>query len=83
MAIDGPFFLEDIQKLRNKKPLLAWNKGIKINNNKSKKVKQFDLKGNFIMEFSSVKEAEKIFGKGISNCALGKSKTSNGFIWRY
>ena len=77
------FFLEDIQKLRNKKPLLAWNKGIKINNNKSKKVKQFDLKGNFIMEFSSVKEAEKIFGKGISNCALGKSKTSNGFIWRY
>lgn len=77
------FFLEDIQKLRNKKPLLAWNKGIKINNNKSKKVKQFDLKGNFIMEFSSVKEAEEIFGKGVSNCALGKSKTSNGFIWKY
>ena len=28
-------------------------------------------------------EGEDIFGKGISNCALGKSKSSNGFIWKY
>ena len=28
-------------------------------------------------------EGKDIFGKGISNCALGKSKTSNGFIWKY
>ena len=38
---------------------------------------------NFIKEWNSVKEAEIIFGKGISNCALGKSKTSGGFIWKY
>lgn len=77
------FSIEDIQKLRDKIPLIAWNKGLKIDNKKSKKVKQLDLHGNFIKEYNSVKEAEQIFGKGISNCALGKSKTSNGFIWRY
>lgn len=77
------FSIEDIQKLRDKIPLVAWNKGLKIDNKKSKKVKQFDLQGNFIKEYNSVKEAEQIFGKGISNCALGKSKTSNGFIWKY
>ena len=77
------FSIEDIQKLRDKIPLVAWNKGLKIDNKKSKKVKQFDLQGNFIKEYNSVKEAEQIFGKGISNCTLGKSKTSNGFIWKY
>ena len=73
----------DIPSLRNKIPIVAWNKGLKIDNNKKKKVKQYDLEMNFIKEWDSVKEAEQIFGKGISNCALGKSNTSNGFIWRY
>ena len=31
----------------------------------------------------SVKEAELEIGKGVGNCARGKSKTSNGFIWKY
>lgn len=77
------FTIEDIPKLRDKKILIAWNKGLKVDNHKSKKVKQFDLQGNFIQEFDSVKQAELIFGKGISNCALGKSKTSNNYIWKY
>lgn len=77
------YSIEDISKLRCKKLLIAWNKCLKINNKKHKKVKQYDLKGNFLKEFTSVKEAEQEFGKGISNCALGKSKTSNGYIWKY
>ena len=77
------FSIDDIPKLRNKIPLIAWNKGLNVDNKKSKKVKQFDLEGTFIKEWSSVKQAESVYGKGISNCALGKSKTSNGFIWRY
>ena len=77
------YSIENISNLRNKKPLIAWNKGLKINNKKHKKVKQYDLEGKFLKEFSSVKEAEQEFGKGISNCALGKSKTSNGYIWKY
>jgi hypothetical protein len=72
-----------IENLRAKKEIKCWNKGLKINNRKSKKVNQYDLQNNFIKEWSSVKEAEKIYGKGISNCALGKSKTSNGYIWKY
>ena len=77
------FNTEDVELLREKKPLIAWNKGLKINNKKNKKVKQYDMKGNFIKEFNSVKEAEQFFGKGISNCALGRSKSSNGYIWKY
>ena len=69
--------------MRKKIPLIAWNKGLNIDNKKSKKVKQFDLQGNFIKEWDSVKQAQSVYGKGISNCALGRSKTSNGFIWRY
>lgn len=77
------FNKKDIKTLRIKKPIIAWNKGLKINNNKSKKVKQYDMENNFIKEFNSAKEAEQFFGKGISNCALGRSKTSNGYIWKY
>ena len=74
---------EDIKNLKHKIERVAWNKGKKIDNKKDKKVKQFDLNMNFIKEWNSVKEAELIYGKGISNCALGKSKTSNGYIWKY
>jgi hypothetical protein len=74
---------EDINNLKNWKKRKAWNKGKKSGNALSKKVKQFDLNMNFIKEWSSVKEAEQVIGKGISNCALGKTKTSNGFIWKY
>jgi group I intron endonuclease len=77
------FNKEDIKTLRTKKKLISWNKGKKVGNKLSKKVKQFDLNMNFIKEWNSVKEAECFFGKGISNCATGKSKTSNGYIWRY
>lgn len=77
------FNVRDIPKLRVKKELKAWNKGLKIDNNKSKPIKQYDLEGNFLSEYKSVKYAENIFGKGISNCALGRSKTSGGFIWKY
>lgn len=38
------------------------------------------------MEFGSQFEASRITGinnKDISNCCLGKRKTSGGFIWRF
>jgi group I intron endonuclease len=52
----------------------------------SKKVTQYDLKGNFIRNFDSIKEAlETLDSKhvNISSCCLGKSKSAGGFIWRY
>lgn len=52
----------------------------------TKEVLQFDLSGNFISEFKSLKEASDSTGTrmtGISLCCSGKYKYSNGFIWRY
>lgn len=77
------FNINDIQGLRIKEKKEPWNKGQKIDNKKSKKVFQFTLKNEFIKEWNSVKEAESALGKGIGNCARGKSKSSNGYIWKY
>jgi predicted DNA-binding protein YlxM (UPF0122 family) len=52
----------------------------------SKKVTQYDLRGNFIRNFDSIKEAlESLDSKhvNISSCCLGKSKSAGGYIWRY
>lgn len=56
----------------------------------SKKVLQYDLHGNFIKEFSSIKEAARQMGnKNSSNIsraaslAYPKAKTAYGFIWKF
>lgn len=53
----------------------------------SKKVLQYDLKGNFIKEYKSLSEATKINNiKSISNislCCKGKYKQVKGYIWKY
>lgn len=50
-----------------------------------KKVKQYDLNGNYIKTYksvSSVKEDGFLFGL-VSAVCLGKRKTHGGFIWKY
>ena len=57
-----------------------------LNNGKSKKVNQYDLQGNFINQFRSCSQAGRELGisnMGISCCALGKTKTAGGFVWKY
>lgn len=56
----------------------------KINGKKSKKIKQYSLKGKFIQEFPSMREAERqgYDRKGIYNCIKGLQETSKGFIWK-
>lgn len=54
--------------------------------NSSKKVIQFDLNGNEIKTWYSVVDIERELGfnqAAISHCCNGKTKTSNGFIWKY
>lgn len=49
------------------------------------KVAQYDLHGNFINEYISMAEAERITGinhRNISLVANGKRKTAGGFIWK-
>lgn len=58
------------------------------NGKKSKKVIQYDLKGNFIKEWPSTHEIQRVLGykqANISSCARrDKShKTAYGFLWRY
>lgn len=47
---------------------------------------QYTLSGEFIQEWKSSKMASEVLGIYVSNiqaCCNGKTKTSNGFIWRY
>lgn len=51
-----------------------------------KPIIQYDLKMNFIKEWSSQTEASQVLNinqPSISNCLKNLSKTSNGFIWKY
>ena len=53
---------------------------------KSKPVIQYDLEGNFIQEWSSATEVEKIIGiqrRNIGAVCSGRRKTAGGFKWKY
>lgn len=53
---------------------------------RAKKLHQYSLDGEFIREWESAAEIERKLGYGHSNiaaCCNGKSKTSNGYIWKY
>lgn len=56
--------------------------------NMSKKVLQYSNSGEFIKEWPSTMEIQRVLGipnTNISNCCTGKKhyKTAGGFIWRY
>lgn len=51
-----------------------------------KRVKQFDIDGNFIKEYISLKEAGDSVGvcyEAIANCCRGKTNTSAGYKWAF
>lgn len=51
-----------------------------------KRIKQYDLNGNFIKEWNSIKEAGetlKIHRGNISWCCKGKYKSTKGYIFEY
>ena len=51
-----------------------------------KKVIQYDLYENFVKEWESIVDVEKILkinSSNISKCCKGKLKTTGGYIWRY
>lgn len=50
----------------------------------SKKIYQYDMDGNFVKEWGSIKEAsEETNAFNIANVAFGKRKSSGGFMWRF
>lgn len=87
---------KDENKLNNEVSNLEWctykynsNYGTCIERSrekKEKKVIQYDLNGNFIKEWKSLAEAEKVGGfnhRGISRCATGQRNKAYGYIWKY
>ena len=55
-------------------------------NSIGRKVICYDLNGNLIKSYSSVTEASRdcdVCDTAITNCCNGKTKTSNGFVWKY
>lgn len=58
----------------------------KKNHSQSKPVAQYDLEGNLINQYPSVKEASRqvhIADKAIIQVAKGMYKQWNGFVWKY
>lgn len=56
------------------------------NKGKKTKINQYDLNGNFIKTWNSMKEIENEYNVShttIRFCCKGKNKTSKGYIWRY
>jgi hypothetical protein len=59
---------------------------IKISNNLKKPIVQYDLKGKFIKEWDSAKDAGDVLNvssKDINTNCRGITKKSHGFIWKY
>jgi len=46
-------------------------------------VLQYDLNGNFIHEFESVKEAREKYSSRVQDCLSGKTTQAGGFQWKY
>lgn len=62
------------------------NRTKKVNQSKYKKVLQFDLEGNFIKVWDSIKSIEeilKIRHSSICSCLNGRYKTAGNYIWKY
>lgn len=92
---------KDENKLNNCVENLEWytkkynnnfgDKNLRMINNrkgmtKPKPVLQYDLKGNFIIEFPSINEVKRILGYDTGNickCCKGKSKQAYNYIWKY
>lgn len=52
----------------------------------NKPILQFDLEGNFIKEYESITQASKELNNSLNNisqCCLGRSRTSKGYIFRF
>lgn len=78
----GKMSIETLQKAWNKNRgrKLTLEHKIKI----SKPVLQYDKNGNFIKEYYSITEAQRILNcSHIGEVCNGHRKTSGGFIWKY
>lgn len=72
--------LEWVSKRENS--IHAYSTGL----NKTVQVEQYNLDGNFIASYNSIKHAEevtKVHNPNITKVLKGKRKTAGGYIWKY
>jgi hypothetical protein len=55
----------------------------KVVNKLKKKIYQYDLDGNLIKIWDSIKEAKTLLGVDIDGCLKGKTKIAGNSIWKY
>ena len=80
--------VDSVYKIMRANDIPILNKGEVTREKTSKKIIQYDKKGNFIKEYPSAMEAARQIGgenymPNISRCANGKRKTANGYIWEW
>ncbi len=76
--------LEWVNSSENKKH--SYNYGFRKTHQQSKPVRQFTKDGLFIKEWQSISDAAQSLNctvGAISNCALGRTKTSMGYVWKF
>lgn len=69
----------------------AYKTGLKKNklyyeNNRSKPIMQYDLKGNFIKEWANKRQIERELGYSngnITSCCVGRCMTAYGYVWKH
>lgn len=79
---------DSVYKIMRVNDIPTLNKGEATREKTSKKIIQYDKRGNFIREYPSAMEAARQMGSenympNISRCANGKRKTANGYIWKW
>lgn len=91
---------EEVRKILSisHKGQIPWNKGkkgiyseeykLKLSNGRKdkKSILQYDLQGNIIKEWESIKSIERelnIANQNIIQCCKGKCKTIKGYVWKY
>lgn len=84
----GPQSLETIRKRKNSLKGKSKPKGMmeKIHKLNKKPILQYDLQGNFIKEWDSIKDAGLYIGKkgaAIGECCQEKRKTAYNYIWKF
>jgi hypothetical protein len=75
--------LKNKEKTEEHKQKLKEAKKLQTNWRPADVIIQYDLEGNFIKEWSSIKEASYIHKGSIRDCCIGRQKTAGGYIWKY
>lgn len=93
--------IEQLNKVREEKFLfkkgqIPWIKGIGFSEEQKEKLRNinksnmavcmFDLEGNYIKTFRSMKEAGRQTESDyacIQRCCMGRQKTSKGYVWKF